>query len=264
MPIRKDITGQRFGRLVAESFAYKKKAKTYWYCKCDCGNRKAIRTENLNKGCTQSCGCLAFLAIGEKRNRLTLKALAGKNRRGLSLGLFDCDCGKAATTLIAEVKSGHTKSCGCLGAAPIIDKTTLRKCLRCKQDKPVIGNFYKRKDKPTYRYTCNECRSNDPYEKLKRRIGTLKKYDLTPAQYAERYNAQNGNCDICGKHRKCLAVDHCHVTGVIRALLCLKCNTAIGMLNDDPAILEKAIVYLNLYRSLAPWLLILKEPLFPK
>ncbi len=58
----------------------------------------------------------------------------------------------------------------------------------------------------------------------------LRKYGLTPADYAFMLHAQDGVCKIClgdnGTRR--LAVDHCHVTGTVRGLLCGSCNTAVG------------------------------------
>ena len=53
-----DITGKRFGKLVAISKAPSKNGKTYWLCQCDCGNQKEIQTNHLTSGATQSCGCL--------------------------------------------------------------------------------------------------------------------------------------------------------------------------------------------------------------
>ena len=58
----KDLTGQRFGRLVAL-----RKVDRYvspcgsscniWLCKCDCGNEKKVKTSDLTSGNTRSCGC---------------------------------------------------------------------------------------------------------------------------------------------------------------------------------------------------------------
>jgi hypothetical protein len=42
-----------------------------------------------------------------------------------------------------------------------------------------------------------------------------------------------------------LAIDHDHVTGDIRGLLCHACNVALGLLNDDPELLEAAAGYLR-------------------
>lgn len=51
------------------------------------------------------------------------------------------------------------------------------------------------------------------------------------------YEEAGGCCQVCGveesKLNKRLAVDHCHTTGKVRGLLCSKCNTALGQLDDD-------------------------------
>ena len=57
MPKALDITGQRFGKLVALEKAPSRKGKTYWLCQCDCGNTKEIQTGHLTSGVTTSCGC---------------------------------------------------------------------------------------------------------------------------------------------------------------------------------------------------------------
>lgn len=62
MPIKLDITGQRFGRLVAISQIEKPRAGGgvyhMWKCLCDCGGTITTRVANLRNGSTQSCGCL--------------------------------------------------------------------------------------------------------------------------------------------------------------------------------------------------------------
>jgi hypothetical protein len=78
-------------------------------------------------------------------------------------------------------------------------------------------------------------------------------YGIGITTYNEMLAAQNGCCDICGKAESneikgkvvSLAVDHDHKTGAIRALLCSACNTALGLFNDDPALLDAAKAYLN-------------------
>ena len=59
-----DITGKRFGRLVALEYI----GKSRWLCQCDCGNKKVIRTDHLKNGATISCGCYNREA-SSKRNR---------------------------------------------------------------------------------------------------------------------------------------------------------------------------------------------------
>ena len=60
---------------------------------------------------------------------------------------------------------------------------------------------------------------------------------------------QQGGCAICGKladtDGKQLAVDHDHATGLVRGLLCTRCNRAIGAFEDSPYLLERAADYLR-------------------
>lgn len=53
-----DITGQRFGRLVALEENGRKHKEVVWKCLCDCGNIKNITSSSLRYGTTRSCGCL--------------------------------------------------------------------------------------------------------------------------------------------------------------------------------------------------------------
>lgn len=58
-PKSKDITGQRFGRLVALGpVGYNNFGRLLWLCQCDCGKTTVPHGESLRSGVTQSCGCL--------------------------------------------------------------------------------------------------------------------------------------------------------------------------------------------------------------
>jgi hypothetical protein len=62
-----------------------------------------------------------------------------------------------------------------------------------------------------------------------------KKYGITVEQYNQMLDEQNHVCKICKqvcKSGKRLAVDHCHETGLVRGLLCAKCNTNLGRIED--------------------------------
>jgi hypothetical protein len=58
MPAFNDISGQRFGRLVAASVHRRGVANTQWLCHCDCGGETISTMQDLRKGHTRSCGCL--------------------------------------------------------------------------------------------------------------------------------------------------------------------------------------------------------------
>jgi hypothetical protein len=55
---RIDITGRRFGKLVALRFTGTTgNRQSKWLCKCDCGNRCTVLADSLKSGNTKSCGC---------------------------------------------------------------------------------------------------------------------------------------------------------------------------------------------------------------
>lgn len=99
-------------------------------------------------------------------------------------------------------------------------------------------------------------KSLDPAVRKQRdRVQALRKRGLTLEQYDQMFQSQNGVCAICGQPETrinyhsgepvSLHVDHDHVTGVNRALLCGRCNTGIGMLQDSPTIAARAAEYLR-------------------
>ena len=73
------------------------------------------------------------------------------------------------------------------------------------------------------------------------------RFGLKRSDLDRMWQEQGGACKICfqpfiGKRP---AVDHCHSTNKVRGLLCLKCNTALGLMGDNVHNLQNAITYLN-------------------
>lgn len=97
---------------------------------------------------------------------------------------------------------------------------------------------------------------DNPEEYRKIRNSSLKKnFGITLEEY-ERMNAgQGGLCAICRKKNTdgkngqdiSLCVDHNHDTGKVRALLCGKCNRAVGNIEDSPLIARALVAYLEKY-----------------
>ena len=114
------------------------------------------------------------------------------------------------------------------------------------------GHISKRFTKTTI---CLECSKTVFKEKRKSRERgySINKYGITEKQYNEMIWLQSNLCKICeqpetattGTNNKVrpLAIDHCHKTGKIRALLCARCNSAIGLLKHNPELLRKAALY---------------------
>jgi hypothetical protein len=83
------------------------------------------------------------------------------------------------------------------------------------------------------------------------RKSTLAKYGLTPEEYDKMFDEQDGKCAVCGREpegtgvsRHNLVVDHDHVSGITRSLLCDFCNRGLGIFRDDPDLLINAALYL--------------------
>lgn len=122
MPLAHNLTGQRFGRLVALARSENRAGHATWLCKCDCGNTKSIVAYSLKAGTTKSCGC-AWLnnedITGERFGRLVaLRRAPSKrlNRATKPMWLFRCDCGQEKVVALGEVRRGSTRSCGCFRA----------------------------------------------------------------------------------------------------------------------------------------------------
>jgi len=55
---RTDLIGKRFNMLTVLKFVEFKNRKSYWLCKCDCGNEKIVSRKDLRENRVKSCGCL--------------------------------------------------------------------------------------------------------------------------------------------------------------------------------------------------------------
>ena len=80
-------------------------------------------------------------------------------------------------------------------------------------------------------------------------VSRLSKYGLGFEQYEAMLVEQCASCKICGTHTsetsRGLVIDHCHVTGKVRGLLCNACNAGLGMFRDSEDSLMAAAAYLR-------------------
>lgn len=130
----------------------------------------------------------------------------------------------------------------------------IRTCIKCKIEKPK-ENFRKKQNQDI----CKECineeekqrRFNDVDNEKKRLNDHIKReYGITLEEYNIMLVKQNGVCAICFKPEnpkvcKRLSIDHDHETGKVRGLLCRKCNSLLGFVNDSVLHLRSAINYLE-------------------
>lgn len=146
-------------------------------------------------------------------------------------GMLSKICTKCDKGLTIDKFSKHY-SCQ-FGRNSVCKKCDAKRVVKWQKDNP------EKRQKTTKKFTDKE--STKRYRKNWR---LLKHYNITIKDYELLLEKQNGKCAICQKERG-LHVDHNHVTGKVRGLLCGQCNKAIGLLKDDCKVLKNAISYLE-------------------
>jgi hypothetical protein len=108
---------------------------------------------------------------------------------------------------------------------------------------PLCGEYGTRKKKKSGAPDCcTTC-----YAQLERHWYALRRFRRTQ-EFQDMLHAQDNRCAICKelqRDERKLLVDHDHLTGVVRGLLCRNCNHALGKFRDDPALLLRAANYLT-------------------
>jgi 5-methylcytosine-specific restriction endonuclease McrA len=176
MTAKKDITGQRFNRLIAiKPQGRSLRGDSLWLCQCDCGNQKVVKYGLLARGCTGSCGCfnkersgeahIVNLA-GQRFERLLVVRLHSKSKHNKVLWLCQCDCGNEYVCVGSNLSSGITHSCGCLQKEivrsrsgenhPNFKKYISEEERRLKRNIPGYARW-KRSVKKLANYTCKVC-----------------------------------------------------------------------------------------------------------
>jgi hypothetical protein len=102
---------------------------------------------------------------------------------------------------------------------------------------------------------CPDCRKDPrPDAQIRDRRRTLRTYGLTQEEWDRLIALQGNACAVCkttqpGGRSEHWHIDHDHVTGQVRGLLCHRCNLGIGQLRDDPQIMMAAARYVAAHRS---------------
>lgn len=117
-----DLTGQTFGRLTVQSFAWmSQNAKAMWLCRCECGNGKVILGASLRGGKVVSCGCYRIdiakerytpKRSGRRYGKLVVLHSAG-HVGPAHYWLCRCDCSNVVAIRGSFLTSGNSTSCGC-------------------------------------------------------------------------------------------------------------------------------------------------------
>ncbi len=124
-----DLIGRRFGMLTVTEDSGKRSGSgvILWRCSCDCGGEILATRQQLESGNIRSCGCIpkqnaskrvAEDLTGQQFGKLTVLRRSENNNHGRACWICRCACGNEVTVPAMRLKSGHTRSCGCLRKAP--------------------------------------------------------------------------------------------------------------------------------------------------
>lgn len=159
-------------------------------------------------------------------------------------------CGKSFTEIISKVKRGKGKFCSLecykeFRRKRIIIDRDEKTCSSCNKIKPVNNFAYRSDTRDRLSSQCSNCR----------KITQIKtKYKVSALEAKRLFDRQKyGICDVCGmtaiehqdKYNSRLHIDHDHLTGKIRGILCKKCNVSLGHFSDSIDILRNLIKYLQ-------------------
>ena len=154
-----------------------------------------------------------------------------------------------------------------IAVSPVKAYQRMKTCNKCGEGKPLT-EFGKQSGRPGLRTQCKACRSSyarawelEHPERSKAakdawrlanpdRRRAIKRRHLYGSDGSELMASQDGVCAICSTDLSALQpgrihLDHCHVSGKVRGWLCVKCNTGLGMYQDNPARLRLAADYLE-------------------
>lgn len=154
------------------------------------------------------------------------------------------------------------------------DTRTEKKCPKCKQVKPIsqfnkCGARFQPYCRPcshevtTLRHEIKTVSGEAKteyriyYMDVRRWVRMKSRHGIDRATYEAMFDNQNGVCAICQRPERdkylgrtlMLSVDHDHVTGKVRGLLCRACNMIIGKFRDDPVVAQRAADYLRLHEE---------------
>jgi len=149
-----------------------------------------------------------------------------------------------------------------------------KRCRKCKRWLPFSSFHKSQAYMEGVRARCKECvnkhnkETRDPVNR--RKIHMRYAFGMTMHQYNKMLEEQGGVCAICKKPETrrakngaiCpLCIDHCHRTGDVRALLCNACNTALGVMGEDPEHIRALAEYADWCQTREPSVKIVQLPL---
>ena len=174
------------------------------------------------------------------------------------------DCGATISAPDQRYKTyRRCRPCGLASGRDKQERVRLRKqghCIPLQKPGPPTT---------TYPFPCKRCQTSvnskaerggnwhlcKPCHKVAMRESKVRKlYGISASEYGALLDLCEGACSICrvGLEPGGLVVDHCHVSGKVRAILCFPCNWALGHFRDSPELMRAAADYIERHAEPQP------------
>lgn len=176
-----------------------------------------------------------LMSPGDKLGRWTLIEIAGKDKFGNPKWRCRCDCGSSRSVNAHHLKSGRSRSCGCIFG-------DIRDAQRGDGHPGWNGGMTNR---GSLAWSKHRLYSLNAIAKAAGEPPIA----ASPEDVRSLWQQSGAKCAVCGQsddgNARSLSIDHDHATGCLRGVLCGRCNSAIGLAGDSPERLRKLAEYLE-------------------
>lgn len=168
-------------------------------------------------------------ACGQEKSLFEFYSRANRSPKGVVERSYSYRCKECDKAAVRAINARNANN------AERVKLPATKYCGWCKETKPAAAFLLNRKTRDGLQYGCYTCHRD-------------RRYGLESGEYDRLMKEQDGKCAICRQlcpRQMELSVDHDHITGRVRGLLCQNCNAGLGMFKDDPSLLARAISYVT-------------------
>lgn len=148
---------------------------------------------------------------------------------------------------MAGMRDGHRNECKSCNLA---DKR--ERYARDPAKYVAMVERWRKRNPEQYRAYRNSYQARPERKRKMRDLYYRRTFGISADDFDALVAEQGGGCAICGcvpERAASLHVDHDHLTGAIRGILCIGCNQGLGQFRDDPDLLERAAAYIRKGRA---------------
>lgn len=254
--IPEDLTGRLFGGRTIIRFSHAVGSyKRFWITECKCGFQKSLREDYIRSGLVPCVTCRKMEIRARTGPRKCPGCQQMLSREHYSKDIHTTDKLARYCKFCSRSRAHKLRARRMQRRPEDIKRPETKRCNACNVIKPSQEFWIDRTEQDGLSTKCSDCKNvmcRQWYWK-KGRAARLPKaraarYGKTNEEIQEMLKNQDYACQICRKpisESRSYYIDHDHVSGKVRALLCPQCNTRLGMFKESVKLLNSAIEYIS-------------------